>query len=47
MRQTMPRPAGVQILLTALFVACLSFIAFAASFAEVPASEQAAVASIE
>lgn len=37
MRPLLSKPAQSQVLLSALFVAALSFITLAASFAEVPA----------
>jgi hypothetical protein len=44
MRPVLSKPAQSQLLLSALFVAALSFITLAASFAEVPANSVATVA---
>ncbi|MBN9332890.1 hypothetical protein [Devosia sp.] len=45
MRTLLPKQAQSQLMLTALFVAALSFITLAASFAEVPAGPGEAVAA--
>jgi len=43
MRPILSKPAQSQIMLSALFVAALSFITLAASFAEMPAESASAV----
>lgn len=46
MRPILSKPAQSQVLLSALFVAALSFITLAASFAEAPAGQASALASV-
>lgn len=43
MRQMISKPVQAQLMLTALFVAALSFITLAASFAEMPVQASSAV----
>lgn len=46
MRPLLSKPAQSQVLLSALFVAALSFITLAASFAEMPVDEASVQADI-
>lgn len=47
MRPMLTKPVQSQLMLTALFVAALSFITLAASFAEMPVEDAIAVESNE